>query len=129
MGCLRATSRQLTTTAPASVGVFAYQEHDSAMAVDLVNYHLDLATDRITPAKDVQLVLRPPAGKRFAGTQGTLISPDERTPAPTPKAVRPLTPWSYRRVPVAGHFGADGTLALTLPEFAVFCTLSVPIKD
>ncbi|MHC4401556.1 MAG: hypothetical protein ACYTG0_17935 [Planctomycetota bacterium] len=124
--CLAGTTPRVETAAPASVGVFAYREPLGATAVDLVNYRVDPPTDRLVPARGVRLILHPPEGKRFSRPQATLISPDLRSPAERTDAHTPPTPWRYRRLRVPGQLRNDGALEIEVPEFAIFCTVSVP---
>jgi hypothetical protein len=126
--CVTGDSMQVTTDAPTTVGVFAFQERHGGLAIDLVNYHVDPPSDTLVEAKNVKLVVRPPAEGRFAGPNATLISPDLREAVEKTAAETPPTPWQYTRKTVDGRLQSDGALELTVPEFAVFCTISVPVE-
>jgi hypothetical protein len=127
--CLGDRPAQVETDAPATVGVFAFREPDRSVAVDLVNYHVDPPTDRLVPAKEVRLVIRPTPGRRFTAPQATLISPDLRTAAESSAADKPPTPWRYERRGLNGRLRSDGALELAVPEFDVYCTVSAPTRS
>ena len=126
--CLADTPVQVETDAPDTVGVFSFREPNGAVAVDLVNYQVDPPTDRLVPAKEVRLVIRPTPGRQFTAPRATLISPDLRTAAESAAEEKPPTPWNYEPAVLTGRLHSDGALELTVPEFDVYCTVSVPTR-
>ena len=127
--CLADSIPLLATDAPVSVGLFAFREPDGTIALDLVNFAIDPPTDRLAPANGVVVIVNPPRGKRFPSPRATLFSPDLRRRISDATAETASTPWQYLKVPLTGKFRDDGSLELAIPEFTVFCTVSVPVKQ
>ena len=109
------------------LGLSVCRQAGRSLAVDLMNYDLDPTTDRLVPARNVQLVLRPPAGERFLSAAATMISPELRTAADPQAVPRGPTPWRYARRTLAGTLRGDGSVVVAVPEFLVFCTVVVPL--
>jgi hypothetical protein len=126
--CLEDSTPLLKTDAPVTVGVFAFGDPDGTIAVDLVNYAVDPPTDRLVPAKGVVVIVNPPRGKRFPSPRATLFSPDLRQRISDATAETSPTPWRYQKVPLHGKLQDDGSLKLEIPEFTVFCTVSIPVE-
>lgn len=110
------------------VGVFPYNEGHAAVAIDVVNYDLDIAQDRLTPAQGVRLFLRAPAGRKFMDKSVTLISPELRMPADRTPPAHPATPWTYTRQNIPAALQADGSLSIDVPELSVFTSISAPLS-
>ncbi len=125
---LAGTPLRVEADAPATVGVFAFGEPDGSLAVDLVNYDIDPPTDSLTPAKEVNLLLRPAPGQRFSSTQAVLYSPDLRQTALGAAQQKPLTPWQYEPKTLNGRLRGDGALELVVPAFHFYCRVSVPTQ-
>ncbi len=126
--CLADSTRLVTTNAPATVGLFSFREPDGTIALDLVNYDLDPPTDRLVPTDSVVVIVNPPPGRRFQSPRATLFSPDLRERTAGATAETSPTPWQYRNLRLTGRLRDDGSLELAIPEFTVFCTVSVPVK-
>jgi hypothetical protein len=73
-------------------------------------------------------VLRPPLGKRFVAQSLGMISPELRSPADPRASPRGLTPWNYARRSLSATLHPDGLLTVAVPEFLVFCTLSLSVS-
>lgn len=127
--CLSKDSRILVTDASATGGVFAYRESSSDMAVDLVNYDLEILTDALTPAPATTVTIRPPHGTVFSEARAMLWDPDLRTAAPQSGTAKSLTPWRYGSRSIKGTRNADGSVTLTVPSFAVYCRVTVPLSE
>jgi hypothetical protein len=74
------------------------------------------------------LVLRPPVGKCFVAPSLGMIPPELRSPADPRASPRGLTPWNYARRSLPARLHPDGSLTVAVPEFLVFCTLSLSIS-
>ena len=127
--CLPKDSRMLVTDASATGGVFAYRESSGDMAVDLVNYDLETLTDALTPAPATTVTIRPPHGTGFSEARAMLWDPDLRTAAPQSGTAKSLTPWRYGSRSIKGTRNADGSVTLTVPSFAVYCRVTVPLSE
>ena len=119
------SSRSVETEASANVGVCVFAESSGSLAVDLVNYNVNPATDGLTPSKPFMLKIRPPAGRRFQANAPTRIAPDLRTRIPDATPKSSPTPWDYRREPMADwKLGDDGVMEIVVPSFETFTTVS-----
>ncbi len=128
--CLPVAVRLVSTDAPETVGIFVYRESDSAIAVDLVNYALTVSTDLLAPTSAITITVKPPLDKCcFADGPASLADPDHRVAAKqTAAKSRPLTPWTYMSRSVSMKRNKDGTVVLTIPSFAVYCRVSLPLS-
>ena len=117
----------VTTTAGPTIGISLNQEGDGRLAVDLVNYAVDAASDRLEPARDVKLRIRPPTGRRISGSVARLRSP-ELVNEPADAAASGAA-WSYREESLPVQITADGSAEITVPTLSVYAWLSLPMKQ
>ncbi len=122
--CLPTSTRRIMTDAPRTIGVFAYSEQGTGLAVDLVNYAVDPPTDHLQPSPPVTLQLQPLDGRRFSSATVRLHSPDFREPVAGPASDKHPTPWSYQHKTLHGTLREDGALEVTVPSIQVYCRLS-----
>ncbi len=125
---LPATNRTVRTNADRLVGLFTYMDSDTQIAVDLVNYNIEPATDKVAPTKNITVTLQPPKGTRFSTGPVTVISPDHRTAAQQEDSVKPLTPWRYPPIELPATQRPDGTLHISVPPFRIYCRISAKVE-
>jgi len=119
----------LTTDASTRVGLSAFRDGDTAVFLDVVNYDLNLDSDRLQPMGTLRVQINPPPGAAFVPDSVTMISPDwrgnsvQRTPHATES--RP----SYPARPVAAARLPSGDIRLDLPEVAVYGRVHIPLRQ
>jgi len=119
----------LTTDASTRVGLSAFRDGDTAVLLDVVNYDLDLDSDRLQPTGTLRVQIDPPPGAAFVPDSVTMISPDWRGNADgkTPPATEARPGYPAR--PVAAERLPNGGLRLDLPEVAVYVRVHIPLRQ
>lgn len=109
---------RLTTDAPRTVGVTLTQAsgRDPAWMIDLTNYDLDVASDRITPAPACRVTVELPASMAGRPLKVEYLEPD----GPAANTPRPLPArWEIT------HANGTDTLTLRLPALAHAMIVSI----